>query len=157
MQACRIDQTSRGLGPQSICSYGCGLVSRRVSRKACGFVTVARDFLISRCSLSHQVAWRSVLKSRMYGFLKTHGRWDNILLTQPATSWIMTFLTALYFLKLGHVPCRPTPANSLTASSSRQKGQNTGVCKHIFSGNSSSHDEVDGLFSRITSTGDQKA
>lgn len=43
MQVCWIDQSSPVLGPQSIYSYGHVLVICRVSCKACGFVTVARD------------------------------------------------------------------------------------------------------------------
>lgn len=125
MQVRWIGQSSRGLGPQSICSYRCGLVICRVSREACGFVTVVEDFLISRCSLSHQAAWCSVLKSHIYGFLKRKGRWGNISLAQPATSWIMAVLTASYCLELGNVPSQPPAADSRTTSSPRQKGQNT--------------------------------
>lgn len=56
MQVRWIDQSSHGLGPQSIYSYGCVLVICLVSCEACGFVTTARNFLISRSSSSNQAA-----------------------------------------------------------------------------------------------------
>lgn len=48
MQVCWTDQSSSALGTQSIYSYGCMLVMCRACHEACGFVTVARDFLILR-------------------------------------------------------------------------------------------------------------
>lgn len=133
------------LGPQSIYSHGHVLVICRVSREACGFVTVARDVLVSRCP-SHPIGLPdAVFSNDAYIDLKGGGnkkgknaRENNISFAQRPVSRMITLLTQFYFLKLYNVHSRPTKANSPTRSSSRQRGWKTEFANQFFSGSSSS-------------------